>query len=146
MSLYHQQAVIPPPNGGKPKRIGVIHPKSRNVASLSPNAHAPTFHPKSLPSNDTTVKKIDLSEKQSKFISNTMRGLRQAELDCRATKRMKTDHVFATDIASASSSDCEDKRLGCNFSTGIDIVDEMEHHSHTAQFVATSGGLVTVCK
>ena len=148
MSLYRQQAVIPPPtNDGKPKRTDVIHLKSRVVASLrSPNAQAPAFDPKSLPSNDITVKKLDLSEEQSKFISNTMRDLRQAELDHRATKRMKTDHVFAADIASSSSSDCEETYLGCNFSTGIDIVDEMEHHSHIAQFVATSGGLVTVCK
>eukprot|EP00956_Cyclotella_meneghiniana_P042297 scaffold248409_cov63-Cyclotella_meneghiniana.AAC.2 len=146
MSLYRQQAVIPPPtNDGKPKRTDVIHLKSRVVASLrSPNAQAPAFDPKSLPSNDITVKKLDLSEEQSKFISNTMRDLRQAELDHRATKRMKTDHVFAADIASSSSSDCEETDLGCNFSTGIDIVDEMEHHSHIAQFVATSGGLVTV--
>lgn len=147
MSVYRQQAILPLPNdatNGSESKPEAFHQKSSAVALYpsSSRQNASAFNPKRVQdAKYSAASSLEVSEKQSKFIADTMRELREKELNDRATKRMKTDHMFLVDeSANATVTDCK------NLSSGIDIVDEMELHQSIAQMVATSGGLITVCE
>lgn len=105
----------------------------------------PSFNPRRPIIDDAAMKRLELTTKQSKFISDTMQGIRQKEMESRANKRVKTTHVFAVHGAGDVFSNQDDKQNGA-LAIAVTFLDEMELHSHVAQIVATTGGLVTNCK
>lgn len=144
MSIYRQQAILSSPSISDNK-VEVFHHKSSPLLDADPSippSQVPRFDPKYAPDVNPSAKSLELSTKQSEFISNTMRGLRQEESDKRATKRTKTDHLLCSDKAANA---CEHE-MHSHSCSGFDIVDEMELHPSIGQIVATSGGLITVCK
>jgi hypothetical protein len=144
MSVYRQQAIVPPSSNAacmtKTNRTETFHQKSNAVASYPSSNKQAVVNIKYSSSIGRTPASLEVSEKQAEFISKTMRDLRQKELEARASKRIKIDHMFRT-----ASQDNENQHVSCS-NNGLDIVDEMELHSSIAQVVATSGGLITVCK
>jgi hypothetical protein len=99
------------------------------------------FVPKRSPANDTTVKSLEVSEQQSKFINDTMRDIRQKESIDRGSKKIKIHSKYPVENTSFSGNEHESL-----VASGIEILDEMELHADIGQFVATSGGLIISCK
>ena len=138
MSFYRHQVSMG-------KKVEVFHQKSSAVTSYpSSTTHAAGFNPKYLPSNNIDAKSLEVPAGQSKFISDTMRDIRE-ELEGRATKRLRTDRLSYADpsaLCNEREHETKDSQEACE----IGILDEMELHPDTAQLVATSGGLITACK
>jgi hypothetical protein len=142
MSLYRQQAILSSLPSSE-KNAEASHHKSSALDSYpSSPSQIPTFDPKCAPNIEPSATSLELSKKQSEFISDTMRGLRREESKSRATKRIKTNHMLCSDkVVEEYEHD-----MHSHSCSGFDIVDEMELHPGIAQIVATSGGLITVCK
>lgn len=146
MSVYRQQAILSSLNDASDRKsvdkTESFLQKTSAVASYpSSSGYASSFDPNYAQNSTSSADTIlEVSEKQSKFIADTMHELRQKELDDRATKKLKTNHKCPVDSCSDVTENCQEN------SSGIDIVDAMETHPNIAQMVATSGGLITVCK
>ncbi|KAL3786645.1 hypothetical protein HJC23_006841 [Cyclotella cryptica] len=137
MSIYRQEAYMMSSTKMKTNRDVPKAFKERNITASSPSRirHVPRFDPIKTSSSTTEMKSLEMTAKQSKFISDTMFEIRQKELEKRATKRIKVNHSVRID----NSKEMQDARTV----THVELIDEMELHPNIAQIVATSGGLIT---
>lgn len=119
-----------------------------NIAASSPSRifHVPRFIDPIKPSSlAREMKTLEVTAKQSKFISDTMHDIRQKELEKRATKRIKANHSVHIDN-SASLTYLGEEKQDVRTVTHVELFDELELHPNIAQIVATSGGLITACE
>lgn len=115
-----------------------------NATAHSPSRikNVPRFDPVISSSSITAMKSLEMTTKQSKFISDTMLDIRQNELEKRATKRIKVNHSFHIGNSASLTSLSKEKQDAIALSH-VELIDEMERHPNIAQIVATSGGLIT---
>jgi uncharacterized membrane protein YvbJ len=146
MSIYRQETSMMSSNKIKTNTNGPKAFMESNIAASCNyrSKHLPRFDAIKSSRTTTQMKSLEMTAKQSKFISDTMLGIRQKELEKRATKRIKVNH--SDDDNSASLRYLDDEKQDMRIVKNVELIDEMELHPNIAQIVATSGGLITACK
>lgn len=146
MSIYRQETSTMSSNKVKTNRD---EPKAFIKSNIAASSN---YRIKDLPrfdsiksSRTTQMKRLEMTAKQSKFISDTMLDIRQKELENRAAKRIKINHSVDIDN-SASLRYLDEEKQDVRILKHVELLDEMELHPNIAQIVATSGGLITACK
>jgi len=87
---------------------------------------------------------LEMSTLQSSFINDTMKHIRQKELeDQAAVKKQKRQKTMGTSSSPAAD---QIKKVGCKGSRDDHFLDRLSTNPNFGQIVATSGGLVTYCK
>ena len=147
MSIYRQETSTMSSNKTKTNRD---QPKAFMESKIAASCnyrikHLPRFDAIKSSRTTTQMKSLEMTAKQSTFISDTMLDIRQKELEKRATKRLKVNHSVDIDD-STSLRYLDEEKQDVRIVKHVELIDEMELHPNIAQIVATSGGLITACK